>query len=137
MRTYEALYIITPEADDAGIQTVAKGVEDLVTDNGGVIVRSEIWGRRRMAYTVKKFTEGCFVLLRFDAEPEFITKLELHFRLSEQIFRHLVVHFDERTLKLELEQQKRDVELAHAAANNEDGDDEDDDRPPRRGRYDD
>lgn len=137
MRTYEALYIITPEADDAGIQTVAKGVEDLVTENGGVIVRSEIWGRRRMAYTVKKFTEGCFVLLRFDAEPEFITKLELHFRLSEQIFRHLVVHFDERTLKLELEQQKRDVELAHAAANNEDGDDEDDDRPPRRGRYDD
>ncbi len=137
MRTYEALYIITPEADDAGIQTVAKGVEDLVTGNGGVIVRSEIWGRRRMAYTVKKFTEGCFVLLRFDAEPEFITKLELHFRLSEQIFRHLVVHFDERTLKLELEQQKRDVELAHAAANNEDGDDEDDDRPPRRGRYDD
>ncbi|MFM1919578.1 MAG: hypothetical protein RLZZ303_1212 [Candidatus Hydrogenedentota bacterium] len=137
MRTYEALYIITPEADDAGIQTIAKGVEDLVTENGGVIVRSEIWGRRRLAYTVKKFTEGCFVLLRFDADQEFIAKLELHFRLSEQIFRHLVVHFDERTLKLELEQQKRDVELARSAANNEDGDDDEDDRPPRRGRYDD
>jgi len=140
LRTYEALYIITPELDDAGIQTVAKGVEDLVTENGGVIVRSEIWGRRRLAYTVKKFTEGSYVLLRFEAEPTFVDKLELHFRLSETIFRHLVILLDERTLKLEIEQQKRDAELANAAANNEDRDDEDDDRMERggrRNRYDD
>jgi small subunit ribosomal protein S6 len=140
LRTYEALYIISPELDDAGIQTVAKGVEDLVTENGGVIVRSEIWGRRRLAYTVKKFTEGCYVLLRFEAGPTFNDKLELHFRLSETIFRHLVTHLDERTLKLEIEQVKRDAELANSAANSDDRDDEDDERMERggrRNRYDD
>jgi len=140
LRTYEALYIVHPDQDDAGIQTVAKGVEDLITENGGAIVRSEIWGRRRLAYTVKKLTEGYYVLLRFQAEPTFIDKLELHFRLSETIFRHVVVHLDERTQKLEIEQQKRDAELAANLANSDERDDEDDrdERGGRgRGRYDD
>lgn len=141
MRTYEALYIISPDVDDAGIQAIAQGVENLITENGGAIVRpSDIWGRRRLAYTVKKFTEGVYVLLRFEAEPTFNEKLELHFRLSEHIFRHLVTMLDERTLKLEIEQQKRDAELAQSAANAEDRDDEEDDRMERggrRNRYDD
>jgi small subunit ribosomal protein S6 len=141
LRTYEALYIISPDVDDAGIQTVVQGVENLVTENGGTIVReSDVWGRRRLAYTVKKFTEGIYVLLRFQAGPTFIEKLELHYRLNEHIFRHLVTMLDERTLKLEIEQQKRDAELAQNAANAEDRDDEDDDRGERggrRNRYDD
>ncbi|MBI1320720.1 MAG: 30S ribosomal protein S6 [Candidatus Hydrogenedens sp.] len=135
LRTYEALYIVHPELDDAGIQTVVKEVEDLVVKNGGTIVRSEIWGKRRLAYEVKKLTEGCYVLLRFDAEPEFIAKLELHFRLSDPIFRHLVSLFDEKTLRLEAEQQRRDAEAA-ASPRQFDDDDDDDDRP-RRGRRDD
>jgi small subunit ribosomal protein S6 len=136
LRTYEALYIVHPELDDAGIQTVVKEVEDLVVKHGGTIVRSEIWGKRRLAYEVKKLTEGCYVLLRFDAEPEFIAKLELHFRLSDPIFRHLVTQLDEKTLRLETEQQRRDAEAA-AAPRREDDDDDDDDDRPRRGRRDD
>ena len=130
MRTYEALYIVNPELDDAAIQTIAEEVENLVTASGGAIVRSEIWGKRKLAYEVKKFTEGYYVLLRFDAEPTFIDKLEMHFRLSDPIYRHIVVHFDEKTLRLEAEQQRRDVEAAHSRPN--DDDDDDDDRPRRR-----
>ena len=87
MRTYEALYIVHPEVKDDEIQTIAKNVETLVTDNGGAIVRSEIQGRRKLAYEVKRCTEGCYVLLRFQSGPEFITRLETYFRLTENIIR--------------------------------------------------
>ena len=138
MRTYEALYIVTPDMEDDDIQTVARGVDDLVTKNGGAIVRSEIWGRRKLAYAVKKHTDGNYVLLRFTAEPEFIPRLENHFRLIEAVIRFLVVHFDEHTLRLEAEQQRRRAEEVHGNAGRsdrdrrDDDDDDDDDYRPRR-----
>lgn len=114
MRTYEALYIVRPDVPDDEIQTVAKEVDSLITDHGGAIVRSEIWGKRRLAYTVKKCHEGVYVLVRFESSPEVVTQMKEHFRLSEQIIRNLVVHFDERTLRLEEEQQRRNKVLEEA-----------------------
>ncbi len=136
MRTYEALYIVHPEVEDDEIQTIAAGVEKLVTDNGGAVVRSEIQGKRKLAYEVKRCTEGCYVLLRFQAQPELIQQLEKHFRLAEPIIRSLVVHFDEHTLRLEAEQERRrqaEVQASTASrASGGDDDDEDDDRGRRR-----
>lgn len=136
MRTYEALFIIRPDVKDEDIQTMAKTVEKLITDNGGSIVRSEIWGKRRLAYEVQKHNEGIYVLIRFEAPAAFIGKLENHFRLTEEIIRYLTVHFDERTLRLEAEQQRRrEEEIAKsAAAARDDDDDDDDDGAPARGR---
>ena len=134
MRTYEALYIVNPTLEDDAIQTIVKEVEALVTNQGGAIVRSEIWGRRKLAYTVKKFTDGFYVLLRFTASPEFIQKLETTFKLNESFLRYLIVHFDEQTLKLEAEQQRRNLEEARNAANRSRDDDDDDDEPVPAGR---
>ena len=135
MRTYEALYIVHPEVKDDEIQTIAKNVEKLVTDNGGAVVRSEIQGRRKLAYEVKRCTEGCYVLLRFQSGPEFITRLETYFRLTENIIRSLVVHFDEHTLRLEVEQEKRrqaELQAGAASRSSDDDEDDDDDRNRRR-----
>lgn len=138
LRTYEALYIIRPDLSDDEIQTVAQEVEALITDSGGSIVRSEVWGKRRLAYEVKSFTEGCYVLLRFQAPPEFITRLEGHFRLSERVIRNLVVHFDKRTLRLEEEQAQRKEEEAQRAISRERSrDDNNGDDSPRSPRADD
>lgn len=147
MRTYEALYIIAPTLDDDAIQAVTAGVETLITSNGGVIARSELWGRRKLAYEVKKHSEGFYVLLRFEADPELIKKLDNMFKLSETIIRHLLLHLDERTLKLEAQQQHQREEEARIAAtrtrgeNDDDDEDDDDDyanvgRGRRRGRRD-
>ena len=140
MRTYEALYIIHPDQGDDEIQTIATTLEKLVTDNGGAIVRSEIWGKRKLAYEVKKCTEGSYVLLRFQAEPGFIQTLERYFRLSEEIIRNQVVYFDERTLRLEVEQERRkQAEIQRQAENAaaREGSDDDDDKPFSRRRADD
>ncbi len=135
MRTYEALYIVRPDIGDDEIQTVVDGVEKLITDSGGTIVRSETWGKRRLAYEVKKFSEGVYVLVRFQSETAFQDKLRAYFKLSEQIIRDLVVYFDEKTLRLEEEQLKRNQEqLANRGDKDRDDDDDDDDGPrrPRR-----
>lgn len=136
MRTYEALYIIRPDRSDDEVQTIAKQVESLVTGNGGAIVRSEIWGKRRLAYEVSHFTEGYYVLMRFQSQPTFIARLENYFRLEEPIIRSLVVYFDEKMLRLEEEQQKRTEELIRASATRRAQDDDDDDEPVGRGRRD-
>lgn len=117
MRTYEALYIIRPDVAEDEIQTIAKEVETLLTDNGGTIVRSEIWGKRKLAYSVKHFTDGVYVLMRFEANAEFIKRLEQHYRLSEAVIRFLITYFDEQTLRLETEQQRRvKAEIERSAA---------------------
>lgn len=131
MRTYEALYIVQPDVADDEVQTVANGVESLITEKGGSIVRSEIWGKRKLAYEVNNCTEGSYVLLRFQSGPEVLEKLTSFFKLSEQIIRNLVVLFDEHTLRLEEEQERKRAEARLAAAENDDNDDDDD--RPRRG----
>ena len=132
MRTYEALYIVIPELDDDGIQTVEKQVSDLVTTNGGTIVRSEIWGKRKLAYPVEKHTEGVYVLLRFQADPGFVARLENYLTLSEPILRYLIVHFDERTLRLEAEQERRREEDLRSGAGSRGRRREDDEDEPAR-----
>lgn len=135
MRTYEALYIIVPTLEDDAVQTVANGVESLITENGGTIVRSEVWGKRRLAYTVNKHREGNYVLLRFQADSACITKLDAHFRLAEDILRNLVQHLEEKTLRLEEEQAKRTAALIEARnARGPGAHDDDDDVVPRRSK---
>ena len=136
MRTYEALYIVRPDLEDGEIQTVADGVQTVVTNHGGAIVRSEIWGRRRLAYEVQRFNEGCYVLLRFEAPPEVVRRLEHHFRLSEEVIRHIVVHYDEQTLRREAEQHRKNEEKlqATAARRGSSDEEEEEEEAPRRRR---
>ncbi len=141
LKTYEALYIISPELEDVDIQTVAKETEALVSKHGGAIVRSENWGKRKLAYMVKKFADGNYVLMRFQAEPDFPARLETYFKLEDKVIRYLLTHYDERTLRLETEQIRRREEDLRNAQNgrgedgrgyDDDEDDDDDDRPRRR-----
>ncbi len=134
MRTYEALFIVQPEAAEDLVQTIATGVETLITEDGGVIVRSEIWGKRRLAFLVKKFNEGIYVLIRFEAEPDALTKLEAHFHLNDDVIRYLMVHFDEKALRLEIEQVARNEAQLEARRAGGPSSDDDDERPSRAAR---
>ena len=133
MRTYEALYICTPEMEEGDIQTVTQEVENLVTSNGGGNVRSEVWGKRKLAYMVGKHLDGIYILVRFESPPDFVKKLEQWFKLSDSVFRYLVVHFDDHMLRIEAEQARRKEEdlraSAEAIARGEER--EDSDRPRR------
>ena len=134
MRTYEVLYIVRPELSDEEVEKIAQEVEAMALEGGGNVVEKEIWGKRKLAYEVKGCTEGHYVLLRFEGQSDVLPKLTQHFKLSEQIIRDLIVHFDEKTRRLEAEQKKRAESDVRGAR---DRDDDDDDRPRRRDRDDD
>ncbi|MBI2426109.1 MAG: 30S ribosomal protein S6 [Candidatus Hydrogenedentes bacterium] len=135
LRTYEALYICSPELEEGDIQTVDQKYQTLVQENGGTIVRSEIWGKRKLAYMVKKHAEGVYMLLRFQAQPEFVKRLEGIFKIDESVIRFLVVYFDEHTLRIEEEQERRRREEVLSNASKRDYNDDSDVGPG--GDYDD
>lgn len=95
MTSYETLFIVRPDIDEADLVKVIGRVEDVVKSNKGTIVESQVWGKKRLAYEVKRYNEGIYVKLNFDAPPIVVEKLHDHFRLSEDIIRDLVVR-DER-----------------------------------------
>ncbi len=136
MRTYEALYILSPELDDSAIQTVVANVEGLITTSGGTIVRSDVWGKRKLAYPIQKHVEGVYIVLRFTANPDFIERFEQQLRLMEAIIRYMVIYLDEKTLRLEAEQQRQYEEALRASAarrsQDDDNDDDTDERRPTR-----
>ncbi|NIA14740.1 MAG: 30S ribosomal protein S6 [Nitrospiraceae bacterium] len=117
MRTYETLYIIHPDVTEDDVQAMSNKVESLVTEAGGEIVKSEIWGKRRLAYEVRTCREGYYVLLRFSAPETFIETLDSHFRLADQVIRYLLIHMDENALRLEASQKKRkEAEIRNSVA---------------------
>ena len=116
MRTYESLYIVRPDLSEDEVPAIAKQVEALVTENGGTIVQSETWGKRKLAYEVKQCTEGTYILLRFESDETFVERLESFYRLNDNVIRFLTVLFEKQTLRLEEEQRVRNEENIRANA---------------------
>jgi len=99
MTSYEALFIVRPDVDEADLEKVIGRVEDVVKSNEGTIVESQVWGKKRLAYEVKGHTEGIYVKINFDALPIVVEKLQDHFRLNEDVIRDLVVRDERRDAK--------------------------------------
>lgn len=95
MHEYELVYIIRPDLEDDGINAVNDKVSQWVANGGGTIVKTELWGRRRLAYPIHRHTEGTYVLQRLQFPPQGISELERNLKISEEVIRHLVVRTDE------------------------------------------
>ena len=96
MRPYEVVTIYNPgleseEAYDAQIERFT----NLVADQGGEVVGVDKWGRRRLAYEIEGLTEGYYVLMRFNAQPEVARELERVMKITDTVVRHLLVRLDE------------------------------------------
>ncbi len=90
MNQYEVLYVITPELDDEANQSVQDKFAKIITDNGGEIEKTDVWGKRRLAYAIDYKTEGFYVLVNFSANPELPRELERNLRNDERIMRYMV-----------------------------------------------
>ena len=92
---YELVLIISPEVAEEKMGTVIDGVTQYITTNGGTIVDVEQWGRRKLAYAIRHFLEGNYVLIRFKLRPEFTRGLKANLHISENFLRHLLVKLDD------------------------------------------
>ncbi len=90
MGNYEGLFIIKPDIKEEDVKGVYKVISDSVTKNGGSITKEDIWGKRQLAYPVKKFKEGFYYKLDFTAPTNVIVKLEEAYRLNSDILRTMM-----------------------------------------------
>lgn len=113
-RTYELMYIADPEVDNDVIGQLNTEIEKLVETEGGKIVSSEDMGRRRLAYRIKKFTEGYYYLFEIDGSGREIAELERRLRVNDKVFRYLTVRVDEERKaadKIEAKRAARKLKL--------------------------
>jgi len=90
LRDYEVLYIAAPDLDDEKVQDVVKKVNSLIERAGGSIERTNLWGKRKLAYEVRSQKEGYYVLQDFKFAPERIPELEAGLKITEEVMRHLI-----------------------------------------------
>ncbi|MHB1125592.1 MAG: 30S ribosomal protein S6 [Bacillota bacterium] len=90
MRDYETLFIIKPDLDEEQTTAVADKFVGLIGDNGGEILKVERWGKRRLAYEVKKYNDGVYVLIRFKGTPEVVLELERILKITDEILKYLI-----------------------------------------------
>ena len=95
MRTYELLFIMQPELDEEGLRAATEGVQQVIANSGGELVRVHLMGRRRLAYPIRRREAGYYVLVHAKMERSTILEVERHAKLSEDILRHLLVRLDE------------------------------------------
>lgn len=91
LRDYEILYIVRPELDDDQLNQAVERVNALIANVGGEHVKTDVWGKRRLAYEVDRLREGYYVLTDFKVEPERVPEMESTLKISDTVFRHLIV----------------------------------------------
>lgn len=107
-KVYECAVLINAALEDEQIDTIINRIKETISGNDGEIREIENWGRKRLAYMVKKSKIGYYAIFRFDALPDLISKLERFFQLDENILRYLSVNLN----KDALEQIERDKSKA-------------------------
>ena len=91
MRTYEMIFIVHPELDEDAFDGVIDRVKELIERHTGKIVEQNIWGLRRLAYSIQDQWEGQYVLMELELDPQGVNGLERDLGLLEPIIRHLIV----------------------------------------------
>lgn len=98
-RIYESVIIINATLEDAQIDAEIEKIKDFIQKNNGDIRAIEKWGRRRLAYAIKKKNNGFYALFEFKAAGDLVAKLERQYQLNENIIRYLTVQLDKKALK--------------------------------------
>lgn len=114
-RSYEVMYIVRPDAEEADLDKLIEGFEKNVTDGGGEVKSTEKMGRRRLAYTVRKFNDGFYVLMTILAEGSLVSEIERRLRVTEQVIKFITVRIDEEEKRLAKVKKLRDSKVKRSA----------------------
>ncbi len=95
MHDYELVLIAVPQLDDETVATLTQRVAGWITAANGTVTDTNVWGRRPLAYAIRKQTEGIYVQFNYQMNPAASRELDRNLRLDEQIIRHLVIRTDE------------------------------------------
>ena len=91
MNKYESVIIINPSLEEQGIKDVITKFTDLINNNNGKVENVDEMGKRKLAYEIKKQSEGYYVVYTFEANPEFIKELERIYRITDSIMKFITI----------------------------------------------
>jgi len=94
MRDYEVVFIVHPDLDDIAFKDVVERVNGWITEAGGTVSKIDLWGKRKMAYRIRKQVEGQYVLIKTQMPPASSIQLERNLRFLEPVLRSLIVAVD-------------------------------------------
>ena len=96
---YETTFIVDSIFEDERVDSIVNKYANFFKKNEGEVLKTEKWGRRKLAYPIKKRVTGSYVSIEFTADPSIIAKLERAYHLDDDILRFLTVTFDKKTLE--------------------------------------
>ena len=94
MRIYEVMVIFDPDTEERTVQPTLDKHLKVITKGGGTVDNIDIWGRRRLAYEIRKKSEGIYAVINLTAEPADVKELDRQFTINEQIMRTKVIRPD-------------------------------------------
>lgn len=114
-RTYEVMFIVRPDLQEEDLDKLIEGFSGTVTGNGGEVKSVEKMGRRRLAYVVRKFQDGLYILMNVAADGKLIAELERRLRVTEQVIKFITVRTDEEDKRLAKIKAIRDTKVKRSA----------------------
>jgi len=97
---YEVMFIVRPDVADEEVDKLVAGFTTTITTGGGAVKTVEKMGRRKLAYMVRKFNDGNYVLLTIEADGAGVLELERRLRVTEQVIKFITVRMDEEEKRL-------------------------------------
>jgi small subunit ribosomal protein S6 len=94
LRDYELTIVIAPETSEEQLEASVESISRYVTDRGGSVSDVQRWGKRKLAYPIKHFIEGYYILFQFKMKPQDGRELESNLRISEEVLRHLLISIE-------------------------------------------
>ena len=95
MINYEVMFIIDPALEDDAKEATIEAVKGIIAAEGEV-GNTDVWGMRKLAYTIQKKSEGYYVVIEFKAEPTLPKELDRRLKISDNVMRHLIINKDEK-----------------------------------------
>lgn len=95
MRPYESIFVLKPDLDEKMVDGQIEKVKEFIEKNGGKVITLEKWGKKKLAYIVKKNRFGIYVFIHFESEPALISNLQRNYKLNEDIIRYMTVLYKE------------------------------------------
>ena len=95
MRQYELILIVQPDLEEEATSEVIERVKSMITDNGGEILKTDLWGTKQLAYEIQDFRQGYYVYMEVEFTPEFGNELKQNLRYVEPIIRHMLTKIED------------------------------------------
>jgi len=95
MRKYEIIFIAQPDLDEENLNSVVEKIKGWIADGKGEVVSVDNWGKRRMAYRIRKQRDGQYVLITANLEPAAVKELSQNMRFVESIMRSMITVVEE------------------------------------------